>query len=259
MAYSPPEARRWYDHPAINLAGLIVGVVGLALYLTSQKSRQLEFYVSPDWAVVVKSGFSDLHVLYQNHEIKEDVTAAQVTIWNAGYQPITQDAVLSPVAIVTEPKVKILSATVRRVTRDVITFQTDQKLLPTSVVPLSWKILEHGDGAVVQVIYLGDPRVKVKLTGIIEGQSPIRGVEFWGTIKSPSEQMKNDKYLNYLVLVVSVAALLMARSMVLDFWRGPARIGRPLAILFACFSVFIAGTAVLIVYHLLSQPSLPFS
>jgi hypothetical protein len=91
MAYSPREARRWYDHPAINLAGLIVGVVGLALYLTSQKSRQLEFYVSPDRAVVVKSGFSDLHVLYQNQEIKEDVTAAQVTIWNAGYEPITKD------------------------------------------------------------------------------------------------------------------------------------------------------------------------
>jgi hypothetical protein len=111
MAYSPPQARRWYDHPAINVASLTVAVVSLALYLTSQRVRQLEFYVSPDRAIVVKSGFSgDLHVLYQNQEIKEDVTAAQVTIWNAGNEPIRMDNVLSPVEIVTEPKVKILSA-----------------------------------------------------------------------------------------------------------------------------------------------------
>jgi hypothetical protein len=91
MAYSPPEARRWYTHPAINVASVAIGLVGIVLasyfYLASRRVRQLEFYVSPDRAIVVKSGFSDLHVLYQNREIKEDVTAAQVTIWNAGSSP----------------------------------------------------------------------------------------------------------------------------------------------------------------------------
>jgi hypothetical protein len=93
MSQTSGERRRWYTNPAIGVAELTFGVIGAALaiyfHLSSQRVRQLEFYVSPDRTIVVKSGFSELHVLYQNQEIKADVTAAQVTIWNAGEEPIT--------------------------------------------------------------------------------------------------------------------------------------------------------------------------
>jgi hypothetical protein len=257
MAYSPPKPRRWFDHPAINVASLTVAVISLTLYLTSQRVRQLEFYVSPDRAVVVKSGFSDLHVLYQNQEIKDDVTAAQVTVWNAGYEPITTDAVLSTVAIVTEPKVKILSASIRRVSRDVITFHADQKLLPTSIVPLSWKILEHGDGAVVQIIYLGDPRVKLKVIGTIEGQSQIRGFDPGGTIKSPSEQRKRAKYAQYASILAGIVGIFAAVPLILRRWRD----GRDweTVIPLATASIIFVSAVAIGIYGLLSQPSLPFS
>jgi hypothetical protein len=268
MGYSPPQARSWYDHPAINVAGLAIGVVALALgiyfYFASLTFRQLDYYVSPDRAIVVKSGFSDLHILYKNQEIKEDVTAAQVTIWNAGNEPIRMENVLTPVEIVTEPKVKILSASVRRVNRNVIAFQTDQKLLSTGVVPLSWKILEHGDAAIVQVIYLGDPHVRVKLTGIVEGQSPIRGIELGGTIKSPSEQLKADRHLAYLALAASILGLLPAG---LARWRisSPSlssddpEMYRAINWIFICTVTVVALAVAFVIYRILGQPSLPFS
>jgi hypothetical protein len=78
MSETSSKMRRWYN-PAIGVAELAFGIIGVALaiylHLSSQKVRQLEFSVSPDRALVVKSGFSELHVLYNNREIKEDVTA----------------------------------------------------------------------------------------------------------------------------------------------------------------------------------------
>jgi hypothetical protein len=256
-----PETRHWYTHPAIGIAELAVGILGIALasyfYLASQRVRQLDFYVSPDRAIVVKSGLSDLHVLYQNQEIKEDVTAAQFTIWNAGNEPITMDNVLSPVEIVTSPKTKILSASVRRVSRDVIALQTDQKLLPTGVVPLSWKILEHGDGGVVQVIYLGGPDVKLNMAGTIEGQSQIRRVhQLVAKVNSPAEQLKIvERVIEFSAgLVILISGVLVVLVVL-----GRKVLSQPLILL--VLGIAAAGDIYVmrILYLLLSQPVLPFS
>lgn len=104
---------------------------------------------------------SSLHVLFNGTVLKGSVTAAQVSIWNGGGEAIRQQAILDSVRIRTKPSVPILGASIQKVSRDAIEFSLATNHLDAGVVPVSWKILEKGDGAVVQLIYLGTPSVKI--------------------------------------------------------------------------------------------------
>lgn len=174
----------WYSaHPLIGLIGTVCSVLGLLLaitfFVTSIKSRDLSFYVNPAKITIVKSGqTSDLHVSYRARELASDVTVLQVQLWNAGRESIHPQQVLSPVLLERSPSAPILEARIRKVSRAVTDVQLDTRKLDQGRLGIYWKILEHDDGALIQLILAGPPETTVKATGTIEGQNGINAVEF---------------------------------------------------------------------------------
>jgi hypothetical protein len=185
-ALEPKKAKNrtleWFSrNPIFGLIGFVVGVVSLlaTVYfgVTALKSRDLSLTVNPTKTTIVRAGqSSDLHVLYKGQSVSTDVTALQVGIWNAGKESIRPEHVLSPIVLQTSPKVPILEVRVRHTSRSVCDIALDQSQLADGKVGLTWKILEHNDGVVIQLIVAGPTNVTVTVRGSMEGDSAVRFV-----------------------------------------------------------------------------------
>jgi hypothetical protein len=157
--------RRFFYHPAVNIAiggiGLLVGLVGLYLYIVDQKTRELCYTVSPVRTSIVKAGeVSALSVSYKDVPVTTDVSTVQVQIWNQGRDAIRQAHMLQPLVISTADQTPILEATVRKQTRpDIVRLHLDDSAQQSGRVKVSWDILEHRDGGIVQLILAGKPIV----------------------------------------------------------------------------------------------------
>ncbi|MFQ5796692.1 MAG: hypothetical protein ACE5JP_16815 [Candidatus Bipolaricaulia bacterium] len=157
---------------------LISSILSIYFTLQTQKAPKLTYAVHPIKTVIFRSGeLSDLHLFHRGREINSDVTVAQVAIWNQGKESIRPENVLSEVKIITQPQVPILEATIHKQSRSVIEFSSSNSQLADGVIPLSWKILEQNDEAVVQVIYAGSPETAIVVEGIVEGQQRVFAVE----------------------------------------------------------------------------------
>ena len=175
-----------------SIAGIIGLVTSIYFYHASQRYRELAYYLSPIKTSLVSSQVSDLRVFYRDKEVTE-VTSAQVAIWNRGNEPIHPEHVIDAITIVTKPARPILKATIVRVTRPLIGFACDQTQLDKGKISVSWKILEQGDGAVVQLIYAGSPTTDIVLKGAVEGQRSITALKYGGKIQSASEQVTSER------------------------------------------------------------------
>lgn len=159
--------------------GTLVGVLGLILtvsfYFGTRKTRELTYYLHPARTAIVKTGqISALKILYRNQEIKTDVTAVQIAIWNRGKEAIKAEHVLTPIEIATKPGVPILETRILRASREHVSrFTVDVSRQSEGIVPVSWRILELDDGAVVQLTYAGSADTEIVITGVIEGQRKI--------------------------------------------------------------------------------------
>ena len=134
-----------------------------------------------------------MRVLHGDQDIKGDVTAAQVAIWNDGTESIRPENVLSPVCILLHPSVTILEAKIRKVSRGVIGAAVNVSRLTDGVVPVTWKILEHNDGAVIQLIFAGSTETDIAVDGIVEGQPTVLHVKPSHKIHSPTEQLALER------------------------------------------------------------------
>jgi hypothetical protein len=154
-----------------SVAGILALLTGIYFFSLSQKYRGLAFYVQPVQGIVVRGAVYSgpksrgLRVFYRNEEVATDVSTAQIAIWNQGTEAILPDDFLEPVRIVTRPAAKIFEVHVSKVSRSVIKFTADVTHLEHGEVPVSWRILEQGDGALVQLVYGGPSNVDVSLAG----------------------------------------------------------------------------------------------
>ncbi|MFL6207529.1 MAG: hypothetical protein ACJ74W_01690 [Pyrinomonadaceae bacterium] len=172
---SPPKI---FFNPWVGFVGTIASVLGVAIaiyfYAEGRKNHQLAYYVNPAKTVVVQAGqASKLVVNFDNQVIGTDITAAQVAFWNQGKLSIRRDDVLKPIVIYTENNAPILEATLRKSSRDVVQISLSTDDLQKGRVPISWNILEHNDGGIIQLIYAGNPNVHINMDGVIEGQKNI--------------------------------------------------------------------------------------
>jgi hypothetical protein len=201
----------WFsENPALGLIGFVVGVVSLTATfyfgLVSLKTRDLSFTVNPTKTTIVKAGqSSDLHVLYKGQSVSTDVTALQLEIWNAGKESIRSEHILSPIILQTSPKVPILEVRLRHTTRPVCGIYLDELRLADGEVRVAWKILEHNDGAVVQLIVAGPSNVTVVSQGSVEGDPTVRLV----TARSPLWLVDAAKLLMVLALWIWMAISLI--------------------------------------------------
>lgn len=164
-----PKAEGFVFGIASSLVAAIIFYV-----LVESRSRDLSLTVNPSKTTIVRAGqSSDLHVLYKGQNVSADVTGLQIRIWNAGTESIHSEHVLSPIILETSPKVPILEVR-KRHDRPEARILLDESQLADGKVGVSWKILEHNDGAVVQFIVAGPSTVTVVGHGSVEGDRTIR-------------------------------------------------------------------------------------
>jgi hypothetical protein len=196
----------------VGTAASIVGVfLAIYFYIGSRSYPELVYLVNPVHTIVVKQGTaSRLGVIFDGQPITQDVTASQVALWNRGRQAIRRAAILQAVTITTEPSVPILEATVRRTSRNVVSFDLDRTGLAKGEVSVSWNILEEGDGGVLQLVYAGDVGTQIVCRGIIEGQRGVRELKMpQGYIESPESQFRSQRFERYFILVQGLLILVI--------------------------------------------------
>jgi hypothetical protein len=167
-------------HPWVGLTGWLATIVALALsvvfYYSGKKERSLVYLVNPVRTTIVNGKeASALRVLYNDKEVKGDVGAVTLAIWNDGKQPIHSTDIQRPVTISFSPAQPILEAKLTPSQRDDITrvvLDVSQKEKGTVVI--QWNILEHNDGVLLQLISAGNNASALRVTGTIEEQGGIR-------------------------------------------------------------------------------------
>jgi hypothetical protein len=169
----------WFAaNPLVGFVSFVVGIVSLAATfyfgVESLHKRDLRLYVSPVRTLIARSGrTSDLRVLYKGQLVSTDVTALQVGLWNEGNESIKPEHVLEPIILQTVPQVPILEAKLHYVSRNITNVSLDTTHLADGTVGINWRILEHNDGAVIQLIIAGPFEEGIIAKGSLEGQSTI--------------------------------------------------------------------------------------
>jgi len=168
------KIRAWLSHPVnalVGSIGAIASILSIFLYFQSIEKRDLNFYVHPVKATVVKAGqASKLTVSFDGHEITNDITAVQIAFWNAGKRPIKKAEILEPIVISCGVDHPILEASLKKTTRPLTHPVLETTKMENGEIGISWDILEQSDGGVVQVVYTGGTSVSFQMRGTIEGQ-----------------------------------------------------------------------------------------
>ena len=197
---------RFFSNPLVGLSGSIASIIGLILavffFLAAKTNRELTFYVHPVRTTIVKMGqASRLAVSFDGRDIKNDITAVQVALWNRGKKVIKKDAVLAPIFIYTVDRSPILEARIMNTTREIVGVILDTADLDKGKVGVSWRILENGDGCSIQFIYEGTQETQFKIHGVIEGQKRISEYEKPIRIRTAQEQYESRPSWRYYIFV----------------------------------------------------------
>lgn len=166
----------WFArNPRIGLLGTVASLIGIPLsvflFAASDKERDIRFEVSASPTTIIRAGqSSDLKVQFKGRDLNSDVSSIQIAIWNAGRESVRRENILSKTVTMTlAPETTILEARVKKTTRELLGFHLESL---GNALSMSWDILEPGDGALLEVIYMGST-VNIRTEGAIEGKIPI--------------------------------------------------------------------------------------
>jgi hypothetical protein len=192
MGERPRRKVNWWA--LLGLLGTVLGMcLSVFLYVRSLQSREPVFVVSRKRTRIVDRdaiGKAPIQVVRHSGEVINDhISSAVLYFWNAGGLSIRPEHVLEPLVIMLDGEDgEIIDWKVMHTSRPVIGFsmrrdeeQSKRKLC------LDFAILEESDGAVIQIIYAGEPSAQFKLTGAIEGvrrvidSSFAEKSAFWGS------------------------------------------------------------------------------
>lgn len=263
MSARMDKLREWVSHPLNLVLGLLASfasILSVFLYFHSIEVRELTFLVHPFRTTVVKSGqASRLKASFDGKEITNDVTAAQITFWNAGKRAIRRGEILEPITVATGADHPVLEATLRKSTRQVTHISLTGSQLDKGEISISWDILENLDGGVLQLIYAGDAGVPISLRGTVEGQGSIRlRAPSPGSTMSPeernAERVKATRFQMWLGIVM-LAFTLALFVMTVREKPGP---GRRISLWLSCFIVALVLYLALFHFWQYKQASVPF-
>jgi len=263
---------RWFTRPPAIATAFGIGVAGFALALytliASRETRELRYSVHPIRTTVLKTGqATGLQVSHRGREIKTDLTAVQIAVWNAGKLSIRPANVLSSIRLRTTPTVPILESSIRFTTRPVVSAQLADSTAASGAIDLGWKILERNDGFIVQVLYAGGTDVVFSIDGIVEGQSQIRSGSIYGAdqLTDPQTRAKSlhstkiteTVFLTLFPTVALVAFFFKVRKTVRErarYWKASAFVDSAFAIAFVTATVGLLWALILAP----SPPPFPF-
>lgn len=171
----------FFGNPLVGILGSVANIIAIPLaiffYLEAREIPILVYSVNPVRTSVVKAGeASDLSISHNGKKISGNVTAAQMAIWNSGKRPIRENDTLSPIVISTGGGQPVLEAKIRKTTRPIVNFTLDTTRADDGKLQVNWRILEKDDGAVIQLIYVGEQDVPLEVSGSIVGQRRVREI-----------------------------------------------------------------------------------
>ncbi len=203
--------RRFLDYLsyAINLISIPLAIY---LYFLAVQERVPTYYVSPERTRIIDTTVpapSELQVLFKGKDLRTDVSALIVYVWNDGKPPIEAGDVLEPLAIELDSACEILDARLLKVSRPVTKFAKGD-LSPTSknVLPISFEILEQRDGAAIQIIYTGNPDATARMIGVVVGASQVRAITTKQPRQKTTESSVRKRVVGYTLLALVVATIL---------------------------------------------------
>jgi hypothetical protein len=212
----------FFSKPIVGILGSIFSIIALPLsvyfYIESIQSPNLTFSRNPSKLEIVTasaSKSSKFSVDYNGQPVSGDISIAQIAIWNQGNKPIKAEDMLAPVILhTTTPGVDILEASVGKTSRKAIEFKIQTNQLQEKQIPVTWKILEQGDGGVIEIIYVGAPDANFDVKGEIVGQKDIGITQYSNEIgfQSPDEEFetrrKFNKWRQYYFLPFALATFI---------------------------------------------------
>jgi hypothetical protein len=205
-----------YIGPLIGLTGISLG---LYFHAQSVQDRKPLYYLGRR-ATIVDSAVatpSPVQVLYQGHPVgNTNVIEVVLYFWNGGKLPIRTEDVLDPVAIQLSSG-EILESRIVHISRSVTKFEIHPVAESLrNVVPISFGILEHDDGAAIQLIYAGKSDAAITVRGTIVGAGTPRFFSEGPRLRSPEEvlhkwaQLERVRpLLEYLGAAVQLVSLVM--------------------------------------------------
>jgi len=161
-------------------------------WLASAK-RDLSYCINPVRTPIIRAEKrSEISITYKGLTVIGDVTAAQIAIWNAGREPIKSEDVLSPVVLKIPKDILVFEIRVVETNRAINAFRIESLYTNAQSIcmKLNWRILERGDGALIQVIYSGSTDTPLELEGIIVGQN------------SPNKKASNTKSISAVPFIL---------------------------------------------------------
>jgi len=166
------------SHPIVGIVSFIASLLSIAAIVYTlaigRDSRELAYRINPVKTSIVRSGqYGPLSVFVGLSKIETDVTAIQVAVWNRGRLPIFSGDVIEGVQLILKPSAKILDAEITKTSRSLIGLAIIDRNDDEGRLSLSWKVLEHNDGGVVQIILAGIMDTDVEVIGAIIGQPHI--------------------------------------------------------------------------------------
>lgn len=206
VAGAPGKFHSFFNHPAIRiverLAALAAIPLAVLLYLAGVHKPQLSYYLHSTRGSIVSAGSDPLlQVSYAGQQVRENLTAVQFAIWNAGNAPIRSGDILQAPMLTIEPPARLLNAKVMELTRSLTGFRIDDSKKTEGQLSFGWTILEEGDGAKVQLLFEGAPEAKLKVSGEIVGQ-PGGVQEFKVKEKAPAvEDWRKRKVVTWVLMI----------------------------------------------------------
>jgi len=186
----------------LGIFGSICSIIGLYLafffYNQTKETREPFFIESPIKSKLIetknieKAPFKIYR--YDNTEINNDVTSTTLYLWNQGKKPIKSTDILDSLLISLPDSCEILKIEIIGQTRDVCNISLIQ--INKNQVKLNFNIIEHLDGFIAQLIYIGNSNQNLSISGNIEG------VKNFNTSTNKNNQLK--KILLTIFISISI-------------------------------------------------------
>lgn len=221
--------RRFLDYLGVVFGLTTVVGFGLAWYWHAQsvQERAPTYQVSPQRVRLVDTSIpvpSQLQVLYKGKDLNKNVTALTLYLWNDGKLPIKAEDVLEPLEVRLEPGSEILDGRILKAWRPVTKFTMGEILdSKKNSLPLSFAILEKGDGAALQIIYTGKPDAAVSVLGTITGVGEPRKADTSQVklARTQGEAIRESRKTTHYLEGISIALAILAGLSLLYLRRLP--------------------------------------